>query len=234
MARINRKPDKPFYPFYDRQPKRRPNPYLDRVMAEYPGRLIHPSEAVERRGSWREWASGRPLHIEIGPGKGRHITEYSIAHQDAIALGIEIKFRWLYKVAKRLELNGVKNGYVLRFDANFLSWLFAPEELSGAMIFFPDPWWLKARHRFRRLITPDFLDDIYRILEPGGILEIKTDNKGRFSEHLSDISASSFMLTDHTEDLASSRYNEGNIETIFETKFREKGIPICYLRALKD
>ena len=43
-------------------------------------------------------------------------------------------------------------------------------------ILFPDPW-PKARHHKRRLIQPDSLADLARVLKPGGRLRFVTDWK---------------------------------------------------------
>ena len=39
---------------------------------------------------------------------------------------------------------------------------------------FPDPW-PKTRHWKRRLIQPEFLDDLARVLKPGGEVRFATD-----------------------------------------------------------
>jgi len=45
-------------------------------------------------------------------------------------------------------------------------------------VHFPDPWW-KKRHAKRLLIQDGFLDDVARILEPGGELFVQTDVEPR-------------------------------------------------------
>jgi tRNA (guanine-N7-)-methyltransferase len=46
--------------------------------------------------------------------------------------------------------------------------------LDRIQIFFPDPW-PKARHHKRRLIRPDFVEELALRLKPGGILHCATD-----------------------------------------------------------
>src|SRR5262249_48312485 len=41
-------------------------------------------------------------------------------------------------------------------------------------ILFPDPW-PKTRHRKRRLVQPDFLGDLARVLQPGAPVRFATD-----------------------------------------------------------
>ncbi len=233
MPREKIKPPTPKLPFYDEEGYLKRNPYIDRVLHDYPERLVHPSDAVRRKGSWRRWTAGRPLHVEIGPGKGRHIAEYSLAHPEAIVLGIELKFRRFYRIAERLTRTGAKNAFVLRFDANYLDWVFGGEDVSKVMVFFPDPWWNKKKQRYKRLITEEFVRGVHDFLTPGGLLEIKTDHPLRFEEYLELVRESPLSLRRQSRDLVHSPYVEENIETIFETKFREQGLPTHYLQAVK-
>ena len=49
------------------------------------------------------------------------------------------------------------------------------ESLSTIYILFPDPW-PKKRHKKRRLINPENLQEFYRILKKGGRLYIVSDH----------------------------------------------------------
>jgi len=42
------------------------------------------------------------------------------------------------------------------------------------LVWFPDPW-PKKRHHKRRLIRPNFLDQVQRILQPEGVLHLASD-----------------------------------------------------------
>ena len=46
--------------------------------------------------------------------------------------------------------------------------------LAEVRIFFPDPW-PKKRHHKRRLIQPEFLQQLYRRVQIGGIVRLATD-----------------------------------------------------------
>jgi len=233
MPKQRSKPSAPRRPFYDEPGYLRPNPYIDRLLKEYPERVVNPMQAVARKGAWREWARGRAIHLEIGPGKGKFLAEHALANPQAVALGLELKFRRCYKIAKRLTDAGAQNGWLIRFDAEFLDWIFGPNELEKIFLLFPDPWWKRERQRFRHIVTPRFLAMIHDILIPGGQLIVKTDHQERFTQMLEEIAQSPLTLLHETRDLAHSPYAEGNIETIFEEKFRLRGIPACYLAARK-
>ena len=46
--------------------------------------------------------------------------------------------------------------------------------VARAFILFPDPW-PKARHHKRRLIQPEFIEELGRVLRPGAALRFATD-----------------------------------------------------------
>jgi tRNA (guanine-N7-)-methyltransferase len=46
--------------------------------------------------------------------------------------------------------------------------------VARVFILFPDPW-PKARHRKRRLVQPEFVSELVRVLKPGGRLRFATD-----------------------------------------------------------
>ena len=45
---------------------------------------------------------------------------------------------------------------------------------AAVNVFFPDPW-PKKRHHKRRLLQPDFVREVARVLEPGGLFHVATD-----------------------------------------------------------
>src|SRR5690606_19607941 len=53
--------------------------------------------------------------------------------------------------------------------------------LARVFLSFPDPWW-KKRHAKRRVLGPGLLDDLARLLAPGGELFVQTDVEERAQE----------------------------------------------------
>ena len=50
--------------------------------------------------------------------------------------------------------------------------------MRRVFVHFPDPWW-KKRHQKRLVVQDGFLDEIARLLEPGGELFVQTDVEER-------------------------------------------------------
>jgi tRNA (guanine-N7-)-methyltransferase len=58
----------------------------------------------------------------------------------------------------------------------------ADNSLAGVQIFFPDPWH-KKRHHKRRLIQPEFVQQLRQKLSVGGVLHVATDWQD-YAEHI--------------------------------------------------
>jgi tRNA (guanine-N7-)-methyltransferase len=64
---------------------------------------------------------------------------------------------------------------MLHGDARRLFHILLPDACAAAVhVYFPDPWW-KKRHLKRRLMNDLFLQQIERVLAPGGVLHFWTD-----------------------------------------------------------
>lgn len=133
----------------------------------------------------------KEICLEIGFGNGEHIAGQSLAHPGTGFIGAEV---FKNGVANLLSLmTGIKEADQLpekisllpdRVD-NLRIWsddvrlLFdrIPDAfITKVFVLFPDPW-PKKRHAFRRFINPDNLNQLARILKPGGILRVATDHK---------------------------------------------------------
>ncbi len=183
------------------------------------------------QGQWGEAfavkGEGRPLHIEVGTGKGRFITPLASDHPDINYIGIENHSTVLLKAVRKLEGNELPNLRFILMDAMGIEEVFAPGEVEKIYLNFSDPW-PKDRHAKRRLPSRQFLERFHNILTPDGIIEFKTDNRVLFDFALEELQYRDFELIEKTFDLHHDpRMNEGNIMTEYEEKFSSMGNPIC-------
>ncbi len=168
-----------------------------------------------------------PLHIEVGTGKGRFITELAAANPDIDYIGIENHSSVLLKAVKKLEDRDLPNLRFILMDAIAIEEVFAPGEVDRIYLNFSDPW-PKERHAKRRLPSRQFLARFHNILRDEGIIEFKTDNRELFDFALDELKLSDFVLIDKTYDLHNDdRMNAGNIMTEYEERFSSIGNPIC-------
>ena len=199
-----------------------------------------------QRGLWKNvFGNDHPIHIEVGMGKGRFITDLAKKHPEINYIGIERYTSVLLRAVEKLQgkeqpEDGAEqqenirqdipeNLYFICMDATELPEVFAPEEVDRIYLNFSDPW-PKDRHAKRRLPSRQFLARYDQILDKNGTIEFKTDNRGLFDFALEEIEPAGWRLLMHTYDLhADTELMKGNIMTEYEEKFASKGNPICKL-----
>ncbi|HEX5656107.1 MAG TPA: methyltransferase domain-containing protein [Polyangiales bacterium] len=123
------------------------------------------------------------IELEIGFGHGLFLYERAVARPAARLLGLEIKKKWAYLVAERCARRGLDNVTVWSADARAVLPRIAQASVTRLFMSFPDPWW-KTRHLKRSLVGAALLDEIARILRPGGEFFLQTDVEDRAVRHL--------------------------------------------------
>ena len=123
------------------------------------------------------------LHLDIGCAAGNFLFDLALENTNWNYLGIEIRER-LVKTAKlKVREKEIKNLYFVFGNANnilndFHS-KFLIKNLKSISFYFPDPWF-KKRHYKRRVIQPDFINNLSNLMKKGSIIYIKTDVKDLF------------------------------------------------------
>lgn len=136
-------------------------------------------------GGWEEYFLGRMnsspqrLIFEIGCSNASFLCDIAVANPRLAFVGMDWKYKVLYKGAKRADQEKLENISLLRGRAQDLSKIFGPAEIDELWLFFPDPWAKKGQLK-HRLVREDFLADAHRSLKPGGKLYFKTDHPGYF------------------------------------------------------
>ena len=116
----------------------------------------------------------REVWLEIGFGGGEHLVWQAKANPDVGFLGCEPFEDGVVKLLSAIEVDGLTNVRLLAGDARPLLRLLPHAGIGRVFILFPDPW-PKKRHHKRRLLSAATLDEIARILRPGGELRLATD-----------------------------------------------------------
>ncbi|GAA4357015.1 tRNA (guanosine(46)-N7)-methyltransferase TrmB [Hymenobacter saemangeumensis] len=187
-------------------------------------------------GRWAAdfFKNSQPLVLEVGCGKGEYTVGLAQRHPGRNFLGLDIKGERIWRGSTRAEALGLGNVGFVRTRAEALEAQFAPGELAEIWITFPDP---RPRDRDikRRLTSPRFLNQYERLLQPGGLAHLKTDNEQLYEYTLEVLSerAGAEVLA-HTRDLYAETdplFNEAQaIQTHFEGKYRAVGVPIKYVQ----
>ena len=186
-------------------------------------------------GHWnQEFQNERPLHIEIGMGKGQFLLTLAAENPQINYVGIERYSSVLLRAVEKfqeLEAEG-KVPANIRFicmDANDLPTVFAPAEVSRIYLNFSDPW-PPNRQRKRRLTWRAYLEVYDEILRQQGDLCFKTDNQRFFEWSLQEICQFGWLLQNISLDLHNTDF-EGNVMTEYEEKFSSEGSRIYRVEA---
>ncbi len=131
-------------------------------------------------------ATPREAWLEIGFGGGEHLAGQAAKHPDVGFLGAEPFLEGVAKLLTLVEEGRLCNVRIRRGDARELVEQLADRSIDRAFILFPDPW-PKTRHRKRRLIQPDFVAELARVMKPGAPLRFATDWADYASRALADI-----------------------------------------------
>lgn len=206
----------------------RNKPWAQDKLEAYPQYV--PQNAENLRGKWQSrFEKEQPIHIEVGSGKGRFITEMAKTNPTINYISIEIQTSVIVSVLD-LQLNlQLPNLQILHADGRNLDQYFAPNEIDRIYLNFSDPW-PKKRHEKRRLTSSAFLDQYHLILSKNGDIHFKTDNQGLFEYTLYAFSQYGVKLKQVWLDLHQSDF-ENNIMTEYEEKFSSRGQRIYRLEA---
>ncbi|GEM_PF-994869 len=165
--------------------------------------------------------------LEIGCGKGIFLSEAARARPERDYVGVEIRPKRVAKIAARIAL--LPNCRIIEGDAKPILSAIASGSLSAVWINFPDPW-PKRAHAHRRLFaTPWLLDEVSRVLGPGGELVIATDVAWYAAEILIALMASHLLGNPWGPGKPAPR-PEGYPVSVHEEKFRAWGRPVYFLR----
>jgi tRNA (guanine-N7-)-methyltransferase len=171
--------------------------------------------------------NGRPVHLEIGCGKGDFICGMAAAEPDINFIAIERIPDVLTIAAEKVKAAGYGNVRLAAFNAAYLAERIAPHSISRIYLNFSDPW-PKDRHAKRRLPSRQFLERYDQILKKDGIIEFKTDNRGLFDFAVEEIAETKWKIDAVTYDLHhDEKMMEGNVMTEYEERFSSQGNPIC-------
>jgi tRNA (guanine-N7-)-methyltransferase len=121
----------------------------------------------------------RPLHIDIGCGKGLFGLQMAQLVPEWNFLGLEIRKPVVESAQKRQQEVGLTNLHVMFCNVNISlralleSWG-DQNPLQQVSIQFPDPWF-KKRHQKRRVLQPELVDTLAEFLPPGGRVVVQSD-----------------------------------------------------------
>lgn len=154
-------------------------PEIDHTLKFYEGLLVVPKnwELKKEFVIPQNFSSDKPVYLEFCSGNGEWIVGRAKQEKDRNWIAVEMRFdrlRKIWKKAKRFELDNLLCIWGEAFRT--AHYLIESSSIDEIFINFPDPW-PKRRHAKNRLIQKNFLDEVHRILKPGGKITFVTDDE---------------------------------------------------------
>ena len=173
----------------------------------------------------------QPIHIEIGMGQGKFITEMAQLHPEINYIGIEKFDSVLIRALEKQEEMELSNLKLMRLDAEMIDEVFN-HEIDRIYLNFSDPW-PKKRHAKRRLTSKEFLKAYDSIFKTTKEIIMKTDNRKLFEYSIMSFTNYGYQIEEISLNLYDDDIKE-NVATEYETKFHNLGYPIYRIVVKKD
>ena len=160
----------------------------------------------EFKGKWKEkFKENKPLHIELGCGKGIFISTLASNHKENNYIAVD-----MIEAMLGLSKRNIENAYNYEYPENLLliranieqiSNVFSSEdEISRIYINFCNPW-PKKKHNKKRLTHIRQLVQYKEFLSKTGEIYFKTDSDELFEASLEYFEEAGFKITSKTYDL---------------------------------
>lgn len=115
------------------------------------------------------------VFLEIGFGGGENLAAIAAARPDAGFIGAEPFINGVASLLRHIVDRKLSNIRIWDDDVRLILDGMADASLAGAYVLFPDPW-PKRRHAARRILAPAVLDELARLIRPGGSLVLASDH----------------------------------------------------------
>lgn len=155
----------------------------------------------------------KKIILEIGFGNGENLINLAKENSQNLYIGSEVYMAGIGQVLGAINANELTNIRLITGDIRLLIDKINESVFDEVLIICPDPW-PKLKHHKRRMINSEFLDSIYKVLNPDGHLFMSTDWEN-YAESINE----SINQNSDFKILNSSPY-----ENITLTKFQQRAI----------
>ena len=173
--------------------------------------------------------NNNPIHIEIGMGKGNFIIGMALKYPDINFIGIEKYDSVIVRAIEKLDIE-IPNLKLIRMDALEIEEVFN-KEIDTIYLNFSDPW-PKNRHEHRRLTSEAFLKRYDNVFKDSKHIVMKTDNRKLFEYSIISLTDYGYKIKNISLDMYNDDIKD-NVQTEYEKKFHDKGMPIYKIEVFK-
>ena len=115
------------------------------------------------------------LFLEIGFGGGENLAAMASSRPHHGFIGAEPFINGVASLVRHIDSQSLKNIRIWDDDVRLIMSAMPDGLLAGAYVLFPDPW-PKKRHAARRILAPDVLGELARLIRPEGRLVLASDH----------------------------------------------------------
>lgn len=167
------------------------------------------------------------LVVEIGFGRGEFMLDMAAKHSDVAFLAIEVSFKRVLKMARKVARARLENVRLIEARGEtVVGDCLIPGTVDEFWINFSDPW-PKDTHARRRLIQSPFVADIARVLVPGGVLHVATDDVP-YAEQINEVLTADGTLENMFAPEPFLPDVPGRTPTSYELDWRAEGRPLHF------
>ena len=128
------------------------------------------------KGSWNNFFKNQnSITLELACGKGEYTVGQGKLYPNRNFIGVDIKGNRIWRGAKTALDDNMNNIAFLRAEIDKLPDYFSQNEIAEIWITFPDPQ-LRLSKAKKRLTHPQFLRLYQQVLQPNGLIHLKTDS----------------------------------------------------------
>lgn len=187
-------------------------------------------EPLELKGTW-----GECIILELACGGGDYTVALAQRFPEAVVVGVDIKGSRMWWGARRAAELALPNAKFLRTQIENLADFFVDGEVDEIWITFPNPHPTKGNAK-RRLTSRRFLEIYKRLLKPGGVVHLKTDDVGLFEFSKETFPLEGFKVEVALDDVYGTEGVEvilTEVQTQYETRYLKAGKKIKYVKVKK-
>lgn len=200
---------------------------------QQPQLINHLGNEVNYKNQWHEQVFGNnnPIVLELGCGYGEYTVAMAQQMPNHNIIGIDIKGNRIHMGAQWLLDNRVNNAIFVRTSIELLTHYFGEQEISEIWLPFPDPF--RRDSKSNRRLTSGYFINIYRqIMEPDGVVHLKTDSTLLYEYTLESIAENGCTLLEEHYNLYGSNPTNAllHVKTRYEKLNLSKAETIKYIK----
>jgi tRNA (guanine-N7-)-methyltransferase len=182
-------------------------------------------------GTWHSlFNNNHPIVLELACGRGEYAVGLAQLQPHKNFIGIDIKGNRIWKGAKYALENNLANVQFVRSHIDQINNYFTENEIAEIWITFPDPQ-LRASKLRKRLTHPKYLAFYKKLLQPNGLVHLKTDSPDlyQFTKWVIELLGCT-LVTDYDDAYAQTTIDDAlKIKTYYESLDIAQSQKIHYL-----